>query len=130
MADFLFLDDFRMPIDAFYYTANPLYTKTEWVIVRDYNQFVQYINEHGLPALISFDHDLADTHYDELNGVDVIDYDNLTEKTGYDCARWLIEYCLDHDNMPLPNYFIHSMNRVGAKNISSLLENYNKHIKE
>ena len=61
----LYLDDVRNP-------------KTEgWEIVRNYDDFVNYINENGLPDEISFDHDL---------GEDV-------SKTGYDCAKWLCEYC-------------------------------------
>jgi len=50
--------------------------------------------------VIDFDHDLGE------------------EKTGYDIAKWLVEY----------NYFgkfrIHSMNLVGANNIRQLLKHY------
>jgi hypothetical protein len=50
----------------------------------------------------------------------------FTEKTGYDCARWLINHCLDL-NVPIPErIIIHSMNRVGAENIKSLFDTYNK----
>lgn len=50
----------------------------------------------------------------------------FTEKTGYHCARWLINHCLDL-NVPIPDrIIIHSMNRVGAENIKSLFDTYNK----
>jgi len=48
------------------------------------------------------------------------------EKTGMDCAKWLVEYCLD-SNLQLPEYTIQSANPVGKENITSLLENYKKH---
>ena len=46
------------------------------------------------------------------------------EKTGYDCAKWLVEYCLNND-LDLPFCFVHSMNPVGKDNINHLLKNYN-----
>ena len=47
-----------------------------------------------------------------------------------ECAKWLIEYCLDN-NKNLPEYYVHSANPVGAKNIKSLLDSFkNRRIKE
>ncbi len=117
---FLFLDDCREPKDSFYYTYNKIYNDPNWNIVRSYDEFVQYITIHGLPSIISFDHDLADEHYETDN---IEDY---TEKTGYECAKWLVNYCIDN-NCKLPIYYCHSQNPVGKKNILTLLENYNKH---
>ena len=48
----------------------------------------------------------------------------IKEKTGYDCAKWLVEYCLDND-LSLPKYQVHSMNPVGKKNILDYLSNFN-----
>jgi hypothetical protein len=107
----LFLDDTRDP--------NTFLNDTRtWVVVRNYNQFVEIITKQGLPEFISFDHDLADEHYGKI-----IDYDNFQEKTGYDCAKWLIEYCMKMDQ-PLPEWQIHSMNPVGKINIHMLLTLY------
>lgn len=55
----LFLDDFRMPSDAFNYKPNPMYNNESWVIVRNYDQFIECITKNGIPEIISFDHDLG-----------------------------------------------------------------------
>lgn len=88
----LFLDDVR-PVPSGYY------------LVTNYDQFVSFLKEHGLPIFISFDHDLGEA------------------KTGYDCAKYLVEYCLDHVKT-LPDYKVHSQNPVGKENIEKLLENF------
>ena len=119
----LFLDDFRSLSDAYSYTYNPVYATKEWVIVRNYDEFVKYIEEHGIPEMISFDHDLADVHY--TNQID-IPYDDYKEKTGYHCAKWLIYHCMDNNKKLPPVIMIHSMNMVGAKNIKSLFDTYYK----
>lgn len=121
----LFLDDERTPLDAFRYTNNVSYLDN-WVIVRNYDQFISHILKSGLPEVISFDHDLADIHYQKCLHVKTIDYDSLEEKTGYDCAKWLIDYCMDLGNIQLPHFFVHSMNVVGRQNINGLLNNYIK----
>jgi len=119
----LFLDDIRVPNEVFAYTNADIYLLDNWVIVRKYNEFVECIKKNGIPETISFDHDLADIHYNYQN---VIDYDGYTEKTGYDCAKWLIYYCLDND-LDLPTtILIHSMNIVGVENIKSLFNTYKK----
>ncbi|WP_347230597.1 cyclic-phosphate processing receiver domain-containing protein [Chryseobacterium sp. Leaf394] len=115
----LFLDDLRYPIDAYHYTKQDIFLRDDWVIARNYHQFVSSILEEGLPEFISFDHDLADEDYLES------DSHEIPEKTGYECAKWLINYCMDH-NAELPKFFSHSMNPVGKENIESLLNNYKK----
>lgn len=122
----LFLDDFRHPYDCICYMDNKfIYSQFKWIIVKDYNQFVDKINELGLPELISFDHDLADEHYAPEDRYD--DYDvfsqGFKEKTGLDCAKWLVQYCKDNE-LNLPKFEIHSMNKTGAKNIRLHLENF------
>ena len=118
----LFLDDFRTPQDAFYYTKKSFFNLKDWVIVRSYDVFVSYIKEYGLPEFISFDHDLMDSHYD-YQTVNV-DY-SVLEKTGYHCVKWLVDYCIDN-NLTFPEYYVHSMNVEGKKNIISYIENYKK----
>ncbi|PIF44365.1 hypothetical protein CLU96_1329 [Chryseobacterium sp. 52] len=113
----LFLDDIRYPIEAYHYTRQDVFLRKDWHIVRNYEQFVNRILEKGLPEMISFDHDLADVHDLKPNS------EEYTEKTGYDCAKWLIEYCMDN-YLDLPKFYCHSMNPVGKKNILSLLENF------
>lgn len=79
-----------------------------FVGVRSYREFVLYIQQNELPQFISFDHDLGE------------------EKSGFDCAEFLVEYCLDR-NIPTINFAVHSQNPVGKENIESLLNSYNKH---
>ena len=104
----LFLDDIRDP-NLF---LND--TKT-WVVARNHNDFVKIITERGLPDFISFDHDLSDVDQNKTS--------NFKEKTGYDCAKWLIEYCM-RANESLPKWQVHSMNSVGRNNINALLTRY------
>jgi hypothetical protein len=115
----LFLDDIRYPIEAYRYTKQDIFLRRDWHIVRNYEQFVNRIREKGLPEMISFDHDLADEHYLKQ------DTSEFVEKTGYDCAKWLIEYCMDND-VDLPKFYCHSMNPVGKENIERLLKNFKK----
>ena len=107
----LFLDDDRDPEDVFQYMKHPIYLiNDDWEIVRNYDDFVKIIQEKGIPDKISFDHDLG-----------II---KSIEKTGYDCAKWLIYYCLDNNKKIPAEIFIHSMNPVGSANIKSLFDTY------
>ena len=121
----LFLDDVRMPKDVFNYIPDPIYN-SEWVIVRNYDEFVKVIEANGLPELLSFDHDLADEHYDP-SMYNHKEYSKLVfkEKTGYDCAKWVVEFCMNN-NYFLCDFKCHSMNPAGKKNIITLLENFRK----
>jgi hypothetical protein len=123
----LFLDDFRIPEDAFKYTHNSDYLKLKWDIVRDYDAFVKYIKRNGMPDMISFDHDLADVHYEiqDEESLKKLHESEDREKTGFDCAKWVIDYCIDN-NKKLPLILIHSMNPVGSENIKNLFLSYIK----
>lgn len=130
----LFLDDFRIPAMCTHYMLrrigfqNTIYLDIDWVIVKNYDEFVDYIKVNGLPTLISFDHDLSDEHYSgEVDASTWDDYYLLEDRemTGYDCAKWLVDYC-DKTNNQLPLYVVHSMNLVGTQNIIRYLENYKK----
>jgi hypothetical protein len=120
----LFLDDIREPGEAFLYTQNSKYVDLEWVVVRNYPEFVNEISQRyingELPELISFDHDLAKDHYEEMINPS---YNDFGERTGYHCAKWLVDFCIDTDTA-LPNYLIHSMNPAGSANILSLLKSF------
>jgi len=129
---FLFLDDIRNPDEAYSYTKNDIFLTQKWVVVRSYKEFTNHIESNGLPFFISFDHDLADSHYTPEHLW--CDYDKSKEwqsrqahkeKTGYECAKWLVEYCMDKD-LKCPKYYCHSMNPVGKDNILSLLNNFDK----
>ena len=117
----LYLDDFRDPIDSSYYLNNPTYTTLKWEVVRNYDAFLAIVLEKGVPDVISFDHDLADEHYESQQ-----EYGEYKEKTGYHCAKWFINYCIDNKK-ELPVVLIHSMNPAGSLNIKSLFDTYNKY---
>jgi hypothetical protein len=101
----------------------PQYLKEQWDIVRNYDEFVQVIKDNGLPLKISFDHDLADIHYDPKTWREGFKYH---EKTGLDCAKWLIDFIMDHETK-LPLIFVHSQNPVGKERILNLFNNFIKH---
>lgn len=129
----LFLDDLRNPDVCSKYTNNPIYDKVRWEIVRNYDQFVTFVTANGLPEIVSFDHDLADEHYNEdmYNGSEVYNkhYETFIEKTGHDCVKWMVDYCLDNKK-PFPIWYIHSMNPTGSENMKGLILNYLKHFEQ
>lgn len=116
----IYLDDMRTPLDE------------NWMVVRDYKQFVSIINLHGLEniSLISLDHDLGDSAMAEYyNNVRVnykLDYDNIVnEKTGLDCAKFLVRTSINR-KIPLPKIQVHSANPIGASNIIGYINNFLK----
>lgn len=118
----LFLDDVRIPTHV---TWADIPVDQHYSVVRNYNEFISLILARGVPKYVCYDHDLADCHYgDGLDG-HKINYNKYTEKTGYDCAKWLVDYCIKQ-NIKHPPYIVHSLNPVGKKNIESYIENYNK----
>ena len=125
----IFLDDCRNPSDVTWVKL----PEVSWIIIRSYDAFVDIINKKGiLPDFIAYDHDLADSHYNVYHGVDdagrlTIDYSKFREKTGYDCAQWLVYECFIK-KVKHPPYVVHSMNPVGVQNIISYVESYNKSI--
>lgn len=98
----IFVDDIRTPIDP------------TWIIARSYNEFVDILNIEGLKKIdiISLDHDLGDIYSD-------------VEKTGMDCAKFLIDLSLD-SGVKLPQIYVHSDNTVGAENIKAIVNNWFK----
>ena len=119
----LFLDDVRSPKSANSYMRMPIYLQDGWIVVMNFYAFISLIQNKGLPEVISFDHDLADIHYKEQN----FNYEDPNyEKTGYHCAKWLIDYCLDNNKEVPTRIIIHSMNPAGTQNIKSLFDTYFK----
>ena len=106
----LYLDDVRNP------------NGKDWIVVRTYEEFTTWITENGIPDEISFDHDLAHINYDSTNGQENFVY---REKTGYDAAKWLCEYCWTN-GIPIPEWNVHSANPVGRDNIIQLVKNFEK----
>jgi hypothetical protein len=128
----LYLDDIRTPIDK------------DWIVVRDYNEFVKKVNEIGIPNIetISLDHDLGDTATKEyFNNVApnyILDYNNIHEKTGYDAIKFLISlfYNTNEERFNMsrserkknkfvfPKVYVHSANPIGSANIIGYCNNF------
>ena len=126
----LFLDDERIPenvkwpiLEVGKFGAVALPSKN-WTIIRNYDDFCKKIEEDGMPSVVAFDHDLADEHYQALmndKGKHVVSYDTFKERTGYHCAKWMIDYCFQF-KLEIPNdIFVHSMNPIGAEKIRDLI---------
>ena len=113
----LYLDDIRTPKDA------------DWQVVRSYDEFVAHIRLHGLENydLMSLDHDLGDTamteYYNNVHPNYTLDYNNITEKTGLDCAKFLVAESMTK-GIPLPAIYVHSANPIGSANIMGYINNY------
>lgn len=120
----IFLDDERHPWKV---TWMSMPEDLPMKIIRNYKQFVGMITKCGLPEFISFDHDLASEHYaiGAPTNWQEFDYTNITEGTGMCCAKWLVEYCMEHD-LPLPKWQTHSKNPCGCDNINGLLGGFKK----
>lgn len=112
----IYLDDVRTPIDK------------DWTIVRNFDEFVSTVMYIGLDniELISLDHDLGDTamaewHRNVYHNY-TLDYNNITEKTGMDCAKWLVDQWLE--GAPVVDVVVHSANAIGSANIMGYINNY------
>jgi hypothetical protein len=115
----LYLDDVRIP------------KADNWEVVRSYDELVSHIRLNGLDKyeVISLDHDLGDTAQKEyFNNVSPnyqLDYNNILEKTGLDCAKWLVAESMN-SKIPLPQIYTHSANPIGSANIMGYVNNYLK----
>ena len=87
---------------------SPIGREVEVIWVKDYFQFKKWLIKNGLPDGICFDHDLGED-----------------TPSGYDCAKWLVNYCLDNQ-VSLPVWSSQSANPVGKSNINRLLKNFLK----
>ena len=115
----IYLDDVRTPVE------------NNWVVVRSYNEFITKVNEIGLENIdfVSLDHDLGDSamkewHKNVYHNY-ALDYNNITEKTGYDCAKWLVEQWMEGQSVV--DVYTHSANAIGSANIMGYINNF-RHI--
>jgi len=115
----IYLDDVRTPVEK------------NWVVVRSYDEFIAKVNEIGLENIdfISLDHDLGDSamkewHKNVYHNY-TLDYNSITEKTGYDCAKWLVEQWMEGQSVV--DVYTHSANAIGSANIMGYINNF-RHI--
>jgi hypothetical protein len=115
----IYLDDIRTPNDE------------RWIICRNYDEFVNKVDEIGLDNIetISLDHDLGETaireYFKNVTNNYILDYANIHEKTGYDCAKWIVEKSIE-TGVNLPTILTHSANPIGSANIMGYINNYLK----
>jgi hypothetical protein len=129
----LWLDDLRNPHEGKWIEEfAPDYLNSGSIIwVLNYEEFIEWIRKNGLPEMICFDHDLGEDVAIKLvskgfNKKKAREVKKLA-KSGYDCAKWLVDYCIDHD-LQIPDWNIQSANPVGKENINGLLINAKKHL--
>jgi hypothetical protein len=117
---YLFIDDERMPRGVTWVLIGGVGSwGADWHIVRSLAEGQAWVRQNGFPDVISFDHDLGEAHYSQ-------DYSD--GKTGYDFAKWLVEYDMDTNTMPADFKFtVHSLNPTGSENIRQLMDNYIRH---
>lgn len=117
----IYLDDVRTPV------ASNL--DKMWTVVRSYDEFVAKVSEIGLDNIevISLDHDLGDSamteFYANVSPNYTLDYDNIKEKTGLDCAKWLVNQSIE-TKILLPQVYTHSANPIGSANIMGYINNF------
>lgn len=101
----LFIDDERMPPND----------GRRWIIARNMAQVQMLVHDLGMPAFVSFDHDLGEN-----------------QPTGFDIAKYLVATDMDamtpdQQFTPMFQYAIHSQNPIGGGNIAGLLNGYLRH---
>lgn len=104
----LWLDDVRDPMqdDWLVFSPIPRNQITEVIWVKTYREFCHFIEVRGLPDGINFDNSLGE------------------HMTGYDCAKWLVGYCLDH-NLKAPPWNCQSSEPHSRDLIDTLLTKFN-----
>jgi hypothetical protein len=128
----IYLDDVRTPVEK------------GWRVVRSFEEFVKAVEEIGLGKIetISLDHDLGDSamleYHRNVSPNYLLNYDNITEKTGYDCAKWLVKrFYMENPDweklprdvkrarpIPFPKVYTHSANPIGSANIMGYINNF------
>lgn len=128
----IYLDDIRTPVE------------NDWQVVRNYYELVNLVNKIGLQKieLISLDHDLGDSamneYYNNVSPNFKLDYENITEKTGYDAAKFLVDefYKINPERIEMsytarkrapfqfPHVTTHSANPIGSANIMGYINNF------
>src|ERR1035441_9103838 len=99
MKKLLWLDDKRNPLESNWLDFSPIEQPFEVTWVKSYAEFVKCIKANGLPDAICFDHDLGDEVAVDTRAKGMSKKKSRQlkqrEKSGMECAKWLVEYCLD-----------------------------------
>ena len=101
MKTFVFLDDLRKPWGP------------EWHLVKTADECIEVLKQGGVEHL-SLDHDLAEEHYTDQDGVE------HSEKTGYHVVLWMAE----NNVWPSKTLIIHTMNSIGRTRMLQTAQRY------
>jgi hypothetical protein len=131
MKKLLWLDDVRNPMENDWLVFSPIGKNVDVTWVKSYSEFTSWITCNGLPDAICFDHDLGKELESKLlkKGASkrLARQLKAEEKSGYDAAKWLVDYCMDNE-LNLPEWGIQSANPVGRESIDGLLKGFKKHV--
>ena len=120
----LWLDDKRLVDEEVKMPS--VYDSLTRVTATNYDEFAGVILENGLPKVVSFDFDLHSRHYQigaMNNFMSLAGYDKCDIKTGLDCVRFLIKYCLEN-KLKIPVCYFHSQNPAGRQAMFDLITKY------
>ena len=78
----------------------------DFIWVKNFDEFTNFILDNGLPQFVSFDHDLG-----------------AGLQKGAVCAKWLVEYC-KKNGKKLPMFYVHSANPNGQREINGILKSF------
>jgi hypothetical protein len=116
---YLFLDDYRIPSDAYLWDERMTLecgagiNRSKWTTVQSYQEFVDHIEQYGIPDVISFDNDLELNHYSEKVSLD-------QKNSGIHCALYLVDKCKEL-GLDIPDYYVHSANAEARSLIRQIL---------
>jgi len=103
----IYLDDVRTPVEG------------NWIVVRNYQEFVDKVNELGLDniELVSLDHDLGDTAMAEY-------FNNVSKNYKLDYRFQMSRKDKKESEIKFPVVYVHSANPIGASNIMGYINNF------
>jgi hypothetical protein len=76
-----------------------------WVVAKSSAEAIAHVQAHGMPYLVSLDHDLG----------------------GDDNTITFIKWCIDSGYVPPKTFNIHSANPVGRENLHWCMQNWYRH---
>ena len=98
----IFLDDLREATTVYPHDS-------DWIVVRDFEKFQDFIAAHGVPDTVSFDNDLG------------VDPEGNVLPEGYHALKWLIE-----NDYYVKHILVHSDNVAASENIAVHAANWHK----
>ena len=95
-----------------------------FVWVKNLYQFIEYVENNGVPEFVSFDHDL-----NNRGGGEGLSDEQKLNNNGVNAAKWLVNYCRQN-KQSLPKFYVHSANPKHGPEINRVLNAENKLMKK